>query len=560
MSEDAKNAWFISLAGPPLQPLEIAARPGGVTVGRHDSCEVQLPPEGENVSRLHARISHADDQWRILDLKSRWGTYVNGQRISTERDTLLAHRDLVRIGPWTFSFSTTIPTATTGLESHNDLQAMQTMVRSVREDQVQPLAQDLLAHLLEAAAGIHAARSEQDLARVLLDEAIRGTGLSRAAFLRPLNSDGQIEVVAAKPQAAVTGESYSRSLLAAASRGVVAELSGENRPMDVAASIVQMRISVALCVPIMLAGGSGEPGTKRTVAAYLYLDARDEGGGFGATGKLRANASAYCVALARMGGLSLSNLKRIEMEHRQATMDAEIEAAAEAQRWILPPRQQTCGNFDFTGQSRPGRYLGGDFFDVIPLHGGRVAVSLGDVSGKGMAAAVLMTAAQGYLHSALSAHADVAEAVTRLNQFVSPRVPDEKFLTLWAAIFDPILKTVTYIDAGHGYALLLDANGKSEPLTGGGGPPVGVVNDFPYEAVCLPLPDAGRLVIVSDGIIEQPAPGGGELRQFGLEGLHKTLADTAVELDVISAIFLAVETHAQTIDLADDATAVVIRW
>ncbi len=130
------TAWLVPLAGPAVAPLEIPARPTGVTLGRHDSCDLHLPPEAESVSRTHARISHVDDQWRITDLKSRWGTYVNGQKIVTERDTPLAEGDLVRISPWTFSFTTAGPSTNLGLESHNDLPVMQTMVRSVREDQV----------------------------------------------------------------------------------------------------------------------------------------------------------------------------------------------------------------------------------------------------------------------------------------------------------------------------------------------------------------------------------------------------------------------------------------
>ncbi len=193
-----------------------------------------------------------------------------------------------------------------------------------------------------------------------------------------------------------------------------------------------------------------------------------------------------------MAGLSLANLKRIDMEHRQAFMDAEIQAAAEAQQWILPPRQQICGAFSCTGHSRPGRHLGGDFFDVIPLADGKLAVSLGDVSGKGMAAAVLMTTAQGFLHASLLQHGDVARAVTQLNQFVSPRVPADKFLTLWAAVFDPSAGTVSYVDAGHGYALMIDgAGGHVEQLSGGEGLPVGVTEDCIYEAQTLALPHAG---------------------------------------------------------------------
>ncbi|MGH7215146.1 MAG: PP2C family protein-serine/threonine phosphatase, partial [Tepidisphaeraceae bacterium] len=379
----------------------------------------------------------------------------------------------------------------------------------------------------------------------------------------PLDADGRIEVVASRLPGVDLGAGapdvpralYSRSLLAAASQGEVAELSDTTGGDAISQSIVQMHINSAICVPLMLGA---------TTAAYLYLDSRSPSGSRLRT--LRAGASAFCLALGRMASLALSNLKRIDIERRQAMFEAELSAGAEAQRWILPRRQGTFGLLAYVGESRPGRYVGGDFFDVIPLGESKLAVALGDVSGKGIPASVLMTATQGFLHAALQEHAEPGKAVSALNRFINPRRPESKFVTMWVGVFDLAAGTLTYVDAGHGYGLLLNADGTYDTLDAGGGLPVGVMDTWTYEATTVWLKPGGRALVVSDGIVEQlvndtdPTTGEPTKRQFELDGVRDALRDTTAGADEVAALFQTLFDQAGTKDLSDDATAVLVRW
>jgi sigma-B regulation protein RsbU (phosphoserine phosphatase) len=366
-----------------------------------------------------------------------------------------------------------------------------------------------------------------------------------------VDAGGRVEVISTKWTTPIPGgQVYSRTLLQAASEGTVAELSSGSGPIS--ESIIQNRIASAICAPILIGP---------TVAAYLYLDARDMTGA-PAPVSLRRNAAAFCLALARMAGLALANLKRIDIERRSAMMEAELSAGAEAQRWILPRREGTFGPFSYIGESRPGTYVAGDFFDVIPLSDTKIAVALGDVSGKGVAASVLMTATQGYLHAALKQDADPARAVTELNRFVCPRRPESRFVTLWVGVFDAESRQVHYVDAGHGYALLAGPDGSCVQLAGGDGLPVGVMEDFIYKAHSATCAAGSRVLIVSDGLVEQMDPGPTNdpaRRQFSLEGLQGCLAATAATDDAVAEVFRAVIAHAKTPNLADDATAVLVR-
>jgi serine phosphatase RsbU (regulator of sigma subunit) len=292
------------------------------------------------------------------------------------------------------------------------------------------------------------------------------------------------------------------------------------------------------------------------VVAYLYLDARGT-----RTRSFHPGSTAFCVALGRMASLAMTNFKRLEMEKREVAVHAELTAAAAAQKWIMPPREGRFGVFKTIGETRPGRLVGGDFFDVIPLDGNRLAVALGDVSGKGVVAAVLMTAAQGFLHAALTQCTDPVEAVTRLNRFISPRRPPEKFITLWVGVLDSSAATLTYVNCGHGYALLLRKDGTVEQLDKNGGPPIGVAEQFPYQSETIRLESGARVMVVSDGIIEQfnaPLVDAALRRQFELTGLKEAIA--AAGDDEVAAVFAAVIRHAGTDRLSDDATAALVRW
>ncbi len=533
---------LVRIAGPAMEPL-VLDRAGGVTIGRHADCDLPLSVEAETVSRFHARFDWEAAGWRITDLGSRWGTFVNGQRLMVGQPMPLVEGDLLRIAPWIFTVSRA--GAQQGMEIADDGGAV---AQTVISDAPTRPRDDFVGLLLESAAAIHGATSEAELAERLMNAAIRGTGLPNAVMLRPPNARRRMELIASRGGKDAEGElRFSRSLIAAASEGRVARIDGGVG--DISQSVVQMKISTAICVPLML---------DNAAAALLYLDARGP-----IAPKLRGDAAELCVALGRIASLALANLKRIEMQRRSALIEADLLAAAAAQKWVLPQRSTTVGNFRCMGESRAGQHLGGDFFDVIDIGNGRLGLALGDVAGKGVSASVLMTAVQGFLHASLAQLGEPGAAVTALNRFVYPRRPDSRFVTLWVGVFDASNATLHYVDAGHGYAFLHGSDGSFSALSGGDGPPVGLLNEHVYTSETLALPVGGRVAVVSDGFVEQPAATpyrDGELVMFRMDGVREALRSLAVDGDVIAALFAALEKHAGADRFADDATAAVIQW
>jgi serine phosphatase RsbU (regulator of sigma subunit) len=551
--------YLVPLSGPPLDAIKLEPNPAGLTFGRHEQADLLVPADAEGVSRFHARFSfdEAERRWRLADLSSRWGSFVNGVRVQPGRGVPLRDGDLVRIAPWTFGFSAAARRP--GLASTDDVG--QTRVRAVGPVATGSPRDDMLALVLETAAALHDVADEKQLAQRLADAARRGTGLPNAAVLRPADNTGRFELLLAEVKQVGHGLSrrdgspddppplaYSRSLLNAAAQGGVVELAaGSDAPAS--NSIAQLGISAALCVPLMLGDSP---------AAFLYLDARGT-----VPVPTRAGATEFCVALSRIASLALANLKRVDIERRQALMETELQAAAIAQRWVMPRRVSQVGPFRITGESRPGQYVGGDFFDVIDVGSGRVGIAIADVAGKGVSASVLMTATQGYLHAALREHGEPGRAVEAVNRFVCPRREGSRFVTMWVGVFDPDAGTLRYVDAGHSYAMLRDTKtGQVTSLDNGRGLPVGLEEESTYEPETVAIPPAGSVILVSDGIVEQSAAGaaaGAAGAAFEMEGVRAAL-ENADPADAIKSLFAAVVQHAGSEHLSDDATAVLTEW
>jgi len=507
--------------------------------------------------RLQAEAG--ESLWFLADAGSRHGTLLNGMKLPPDRELPVRTGDTFTIASWTFRISTagttsTDDTASIAYDTLDDSATVLMNVSSLDPRDAGILAQQRLHSLLDCAAAIHAAGDEAAFGDAVLDAAVMGTGFANAALLRPMTEDGHVEVIAHRGRLldAAGHPLLSRTLIRRAAEGSPARLSGAGAAAD-ALSVVQLQIDEALCLPILL-------GTA--VAGFLYLDNRGAQAG---RDRIAADANAFAIGLARLTAMALANLQRLRVEREHAAIEAELNAAAEAQRWVLPPREGQFGPFRYLGQSRPGRYVGGDFFDVIPLDEDRLAVALGDVAGKGIPAAVLMTASQGFLHAILRHDGDPASAVMKLNRFVCGRFLEGKFMTLWLGVFDFRAATIRYVDAGHGYARLRKPDGTCDSLDDNTSIVLGFDADIGYEARTVPMTPGGSVLVVSDGFVEQPSPEPpGSIKtpphQFGMEGVQACWNAAPADADLLAALYAAVEKHAGTTALADDATAVLVQW
>jgi len=180
----------------------------------------------------------------------------------------------------------------------------------------------------------------------------------------------------------------------------------------------------------------------------------------------------------------------------------ELELAHDVQARLLPENPTGVAGLECVGFCRPAQSVGGDYYDLLPLRDGSFAVTLGDVSGKGIPAAVMMASIQTLLRSLLQrACSDLAVMMHDLNETLYMSSTAERYSTLFCGVLSPDRRTLTYVNAGQVPPLLLHADGRLERLNDSGFP-VGLLPVAGYEQCRVALEPGDLLVVVSDGIVE----------------------------------------------------------
>lgn len=528
---DAPSLTLITLSGPSAVSRTIQPDAPAI-VGR--SAEAHVCLLNERVSRRHATLLWRDGHWFVLDEASAHGTFLNGVRLVAGEPAILNAGDLLRVGPWTLRV-TLAGVARTLARTVNDSAAPRQRIERA-DSSVVPGAQRRLRLLTDLIARLNAAATEADLASFALESALKGTGYARGAVVKRAHGSDQVEVVQTrKGDNDNEAFTFSNSLIEAAASGqsVILARDAEQVPSH---SIARMDIHSAICTPVLI---------EEAVAAFLYLDAR------GRESAIRPDAAGFCEAVARTLGLALANLQRADLTKRQRLLTAELTAAREAQQYILPPGRGCIGPLRYAMRMRPGIFVAGDLFDVLALPDGRTAFCLGDVAGHGAGSGMLMASAQAFLHAYLESGKSPASAVGLLNRFLSDRLTAGRFVSLFLGVLAPD-GLLEFVDAGHGH-WMFQRTGLHSPQT----PdpeciPLGIDPDHEFASAQVRMNPGDRLVLFSDGLVDQRSPSGEE---FGPARLRHAIEQSADPDDDVQRVFDEVLGFAQTTSLDDDATA-----
>ena len=237
-----------------------------------------------------------------------------------------------------------------------------------------------------------------------------------------------------------------------------------------------------------------------------------------------------------------------ERDRLHAELDAEFQRTAEVQAQLLPHVAPDCAGYEFAGICLPARRVGGDFFDW-PSDRNAVRLSLGDVMGKGMPAALLTATARAALRAVTNL--PVAEAVAAVNRALTPDLAQsDSFITLFHADLNPATGVLTFVDAGHGLAFILRRDGQLELLRQHG-LPLGVDADTAYTAGAATLERGDTLVLYSDGLPD--ARPDLELDPAGIAAHIGKRKTAQAKLDRLLALGTALPTR------PDDLTLVLVR-
>jgi sigma-B regulation protein RsbU (phosphoserine phosphatase) len=245
----------------------------------------------------------------------------------------------------------------------------------------------------------------------------------------------------------------------------------------------------------------------------------------------------------------------------RAKRNHELETAGEVQRRLLPQAVPAIAGVDCAGHSRPAHGVGGDYYDFIELGDQRLGLALGDVSGKGMPAALLMSALRAYLHGqTIDGHTEPAAVMATLNRLVFDCSSANRFVTFFYAVYDAARRTLDYVNAGHNAPIVVRHTPTGVELIrlDASGVAIGLMPDSAYRANRLQLEPGDLLVVFSDGITEAMDADGHE---WSDECLAALVAATPYERsgDVVEHVFVAAETFAGGAPQHDDMTVAVVR-
>jgi phosphoserine phosphatase RsbU/P len=272
---------------------------------------------------------------------------------------------------------------------------------------------------------------------------------------------------------------------------------------------------------------------------------------------LSRNAASFKTALTRPRG-ELTRLYHQARENEARLVD-DLDIAREVQQQLLPRGTRPFPGLDIAAACVPARELGGDFYDFLSYGSERLALALGDVSGKGTAAAILGAMTIGILreHTADHAHAP-AEVLATLNERINAARLNARFVAMLFAVFDSNARQLTIANAGNPYPLLV-RKGRIEEIRLSG-IPLGLLAGTRYEPVSLDFHRGDTVVFVSDGILEcQTSKHDG----FGAERLAAVLTSLPSEAsaeEIASAILNATDVFSgQLCALHDDRSLIVLR-
>jgi len=238
-------------------------------------------------------------------------------------------------------------------------------------------------------------------------------------------------------------------------------------------------------------------------------------------------------------------------------MERELELATEIQQRFQPSAPPIIEGYEFQGISFSCYEIGGDYYDFVPRHDGRMLIALGDVSGKGTAAALLMSSVHAAIHAQVSAKTELNQAITSVNKYLAENTPANRFVTLFAAELEPSTGVLSYINAGHNPPLVGRVNGDIDQLSAGG-LPLGLMSFAEYEMGELTLARGESLVIYSDGVSEANNL---EDEEFGMDRLINVVRSNlgASAAGIRDKVESALSAFTQTAPANDDITLVIAK-
>lgn len=563
-----------------------------ITIGR--SARNDLCVEDPFASRLHAEVRKRGDALWIADLGSANGTTINGSRLTAPLQ--LRDRDIIRIGETEIEYSERADTApargrTSILFSDSRFAPMPeaTIIAGDRHSAANLISSLEAPYKTQISAPVGPATlapkpAEKSPEKSVDDDALAIISRVSLTLLSPRSLDETLlqvlecvfEFVSADRgyvmlfEAPEDNPKGSVELVCKAMKTLAPGVASDSANVEISRSISEQVLKNG--VSVLTSDAQQDPrfqehrsialgGLRSVMAVPLAVESRILGMIY-VDNPFHTNrfTERDLQLLALIGGVAairIENVHLLDAQQEQKRLANELALASEIQFRLHPETPPAIPGYDVVGVSFPCYEVGGDYYDFIEKPDGRYVVALGDVSGKGTGAALLMSS----IHAAVRAHTrtrlSASEIVSEINQYIYDNTPANRYITLFYSELDPRSHQLTYINGGHNPSLLVRASGEVTRLDIGGFP-VGITPFGDYREGWVEIEPGDVMVVYSDGVTESLDEEGEEFGEARLiEIVQKNRGRTPAGLR--DRIDEALTKFVGKADSVDDLTLVILK-
>ncbi|MBE7516409.1 MAG: SpoIIE family protein phosphatase [Chloracidobacterium sp.] len=527
------------------------------TIGRSARSDVCIPDAF--ASRLHAEVRKEGDAYFLHDLGSANGTRYNGNIVSGM--VPLNSGGIIQIGETAIRFEGDRPqmspiSATLVGENTNALDPSKTIALSARRS---PTAEffnsqaatrtDLLGLISKVGVTLLSSTSLEDTLDQVASLVFDAVPAKRVIImLRDDAAEGGLAIKVARERGRAEPLDQVRI-----SRNVMTEVihngksvltaDAQHDPKLASQTIVLQGIRSVLAVPLCV--------DERHVFGLIYADS---------PATERAFSEEHLdilTTLASVASIRVENASLMDERINRERMERELELATEIQQRLQPSAPPSVEGYDFQGISFSCYEIGGDYYDFIRRDDGKILVALGDVSGKGTAAALLMSSLHAAIHAQVASNRELAGTVASINEYLAENTPANRFVTLFIAELDPDGGSLEFINAGHNPPLIGRADGRIEQLESGG-LPLGLMAAAQYETGNAQLGRGDVLFIYSDGVSEANDV---QEEEFGMDRLRQVIRHNVQRSasGIRDKVESALSEFTGTAPANDDITIVIVK-
>ncbi|HUB79223.1 MAG TPA: SpoIIE family protein phosphatase [Bryobacteraceae bacterium] len=520
-----------------------------LSIGRSSAAELCFP-EDAGLSRQHFAFESEGDNWSVRDLGSKNGTFVNN--IPLKARLILKPGDRITAGHLVVVFEpesadpakgvvvfeggdSSSPSTSTVVTSLEGALSNQTMAIQTGG----PKASAPMQALIRAGQELSENRPLAELFPVILDLAIQAVNAQRGVLLI---LEGDKLVPKAHKGDGFRISTGVRDRVINEKNSILVRDAMMDDAFKGRMSIVEQKVHTMMAVPLQ---------TKERIIGLIYVDSPF------VLREFTKDDLSLLTVMANVAAIRIENARLAEIEQTERIMQRDLAQAAEIQGGVLPSKAPTVAGTDLAGYNAPCRTVGGDYYDFFPYSDGRVGLALGDVSGKGMPASLMMMALHARMQVLAEDPGNLGSFMTRLNKATCAKCPSNRFITFFFCVFDPKTGDVTFANAGHNPPILVRASGEAQMLEGGGCV-LGILPMAPYSEMRTRLEKGDMLVLYSDGVTEANDI---DHNEYDEERFIQVLKEHHTEpaTEIVQAVTKSLAEFAAGAPQADDITLVVAK-